>query len=158
MRASPSRLCRQVVPVGVHVLTEQGHFFHPLPRQPVHFADDLIQRAASLPAAAVGYNAVGAEVVAALHDGDEGAGGGVGWRYGVKAAFSLQPGWVCPRREEVVHLGEVSFQPVDIGVNQAAGDGDGQPRDFSSKLARRSDSALFIWQPMVQIWYWGMVV
>ena len=58
----------EVLPVGVHVLPEQGDVliarFHKLSR----LAQHVLRPAGALPSAHVGHDAVGAEVVAAVHD------------------------------------------------------------------------------------------
>ena len=59
----------QILAVGVDVLPQQGDLLEALRHQTAHLIDDLLRGAAALPAADVGHDAVGAEVVAAVHDG-----------------------------------------------------------------------------------------
>ena len=79
---------RILLPVGVDVLTDQGDLPHPRGRKFPHFGENFAARPADLPTAHMGDDAIGAEIVAALHDGDE-TGDGVAF-----AAFGkeLQPG------------------------------------------------------------------
>ena len=58
-------LSRQVAPVAVHVLAQQGHLAHALRGQPLDLRDQLAGRAADLAAACLGDDAVGAGAVAA---------------------------------------------------------------------------------------------
>ena len=60
--------------VGVDVLSEQRHFAHALRRQRLDLAEHLRERPADLLAPRVGYDAEGAVLAAALHDGDESRG------------------------------------------------------------------------------------
>ncbi len=59
--------------VGVDVLPQQGDFAVTVVEKRAHLGQDGLGVAAPLAAAGVGHHAVGAEVVAAAHDGDEGA-------------------------------------------------------------------------------------
>ena len=60
--------------VGVHVLAQQGDFFHALVGQAGNFHQHIIERAAHFLAARVGHHAVATVFGAAFHDGDKGAG------------------------------------------------------------------------------------
>ena len=60
---------RQVLSVGVHVLAQQGDLLEALRRQLADLLHDLLRGAAALPAPDIGDDAVGAEVVAPIHDG-----------------------------------------------------------------------------------------
>ena len=64
----------QILAVGVDVLPQQGDFPEALGHQLPHLVDDPLRVAAAFPATDVGHDAVGAEVVAAVHDGHPGAG------------------------------------------------------------------------------------
>ena len=61
-------LARQVVAIGVHVLTQQGYLSRPAFHQAFHLFDNLVHRSASLPPSPQPDDAVGAEVIAALND------------------------------------------------------------------------------------------
>ena len=64
----------KVFAVGVDVLAQQGDLLISLGSQLAHLADDLLRVAAALTAPDIGHDAVGAEVVAAVHDADPRAG------------------------------------------------------------------------------------
>ena len=55
--------------VGVHILTQQGDVLIALPRQLLHFLEDILRPPGPLPPPDIWHNAVGAEVVAPVHDG-----------------------------------------------------------------------------------------
>ena len=57
--------------VRVHVLAEENHLPHARGRELFNLLSDIAARSAYLPAAHVGNDAIAAEVVASLHDGDE---------------------------------------------------------------------------------------
>ncbi len=63
-----SRLRRQVVPVGVHVLAEERDLPEALRRDAPGLVDDVVERAAALRAATERHDAVGAGLVAAVDD------------------------------------------------------------------------------------------
>src|SRR6516164_1938438 len=65
------RLSGALQPVGVDVLAEEGNLLHPLCGELADLLDDLHTAAAHLAPPHVGNDAVGTEVVAPLHDGDE---------------------------------------------------------------------------------------
>ena len=58
--------------IGIHVLSQQHHFFHAVLHEPFDLGYDVLRSAAALPAAGVRHDAVCAEVVAAVHDVDKG--------------------------------------------------------------------------------------
>jgi hypothetical protein len=68
------RIGREVVPVGVHVLAEQGDLAIAERGDRSGLVDDLVERAASLGAAAERDDAVGAGLVAAVDDRQPGRG------------------------------------------------------------------------------------
>ena len=70
-RSARPGLVRKVMPIGVDRLTEQCHFTHAAGNNPLDLAHDVGDRAAPLFAAAIWNDAVGAEEVAAIDDGDE---------------------------------------------------------------------------------------
>src|SRR5439155_14180286 len=61
-------------PVGIDVLTEQGHLAHTLFRQGGDFRDDIVERTADLFSTRVGHHAKTAVFAAAFHDGYVGLG------------------------------------------------------------------------------------
>ena len=58
--------------IGVHVLSQEGYLPDALPGQRLDLTDDLRQGAALFPPPECRYDAVGAEVVAPLHDRHKG--------------------------------------------------------------------------------------
>ena len=80
--------------IGVHVLAQQGHFFHALVGQTGHFGQHIFKRAAEFLTARIGHHAVAAIFGAAFHDRDKGA----------------RPFY--PRRRQVVEL--FDFRKADI--------------------------------------------
>ena len=69
------KLCKaqfafNVKPVGVDVLPKQHDFLHAVRLQFARFLDDACRRAGAFPAAHIRNDAIRAEVVAAVHDGD----------------------------------------------------------------------------------------
>ena len=64
----------QILAIGVDVLPQQGDLLEAVGHQLPHLVDDPLRVAAAFPAADVGHDAVGAEVVAAVHDGHPRAG------------------------------------------------------------------------------------
>ena len=59
----------QILAVGIHVLPQQGDVLIALIHQLPGLSEDVLRQAGALPAPHIGHNAVGAEVVAAVHDG-----------------------------------------------------------------------------------------
>ena len=59
----------QVLPIGVHVLPQQGDVMIALLRQLAHLGQDVLRPAGALPSPNIGHDAVGTEVVAPIHDG-----------------------------------------------------------------------------------------
>ena len=57
--------------VGIHILPEQRDLTIALGLEVLHLTDDALQLTATLAATGVGHDAVGAEVIAPTHDGDE---------------------------------------------------------------------------------------
>ena len=62
----------QILAVGIHVLPQQGDVLVAVPDQLLHLPEDVLQLPGALPAPDVGDDAVGAEVVAPVHDGHPG--------------------------------------------------------------------------------------
>ena len=62
----------QVLAVGIHVLAQQGDVLVPFRHQLANLTQNDFRLSAALPTPGVGHNAVGAEVVAAIHDGHPG--------------------------------------------------------------------------------------
>ena len=62
----------QILTVGVHILTQQGNLLGASGNQLPALLQNILRLPAPLPAPDIGDNAVGAEVVAAVHDGDPG--------------------------------------------------------------------------------------
>ena len=62
----------QVLAIGVHVLAQEGDVFIALLYQAPHLVQDVLRCAGALPAPDIGHDAIGAEVVAAIHDGHPG--------------------------------------------------------------------------------------
>ena len=60
----------QPLAVGIHILSQQHDFLHAAYAQLLRFPEDIVHPAAALPPADIGHDAVGAEVVAAVHNGD----------------------------------------------------------------------------------------
>ena len=58
----------QVFPVGVHVLPEQGDVLIALPHELARLGEHRLRLAGTLAPADIGHDAVGAEIVAAVHD------------------------------------------------------------------------------------------
>ena len=67
-----ARLAKQVTPVGVDVLTQQRNLAHALTDQARHLVNDFLEGTALFAAANIRHDAVGAEVIAARHDGHPG--------------------------------------------------------------------------------------
>ena len=65
---------RPVVAVGIDVLTEQRHLFVSVRERLFKFGKDILTGAAALPAANERHDAVGAKIVAAVHDVDPSVG------------------------------------------------------------------------------------
>ncbi len=95
--------------VGVHVLSQQRNLFHAALSKAFHLTADFSQRPAPLPPTPVRDDAIGAEVITALDDGDKSA----RWRWqrgGVLDTFrSSRPGQVqklggFPRLKEKVNM------------------------------------------------------
>ncbi len=59
-----------VVAVAIHDLAQQRHLFDALSNQGTNFGRDFAHRPAALSPTPVGDDAEGADVVAAVHDGD----------------------------------------------------------------------------------------
>ena len=81
MRSPRSGWLGEVVAVGFDRLAEQRDLAHAVDGEVGDFADDFVHGAALLAAAAVGDDAVGAELVAAVdhrHEGGRAFGDGVG--------------------------------------------------------------------------------
>ena len=121
-------VARQVVAVRVHVLPQQCDLFHaPLGQQPC-LAHHVLYSAAHLSAAAIGDDAEGAELVAAVDDGD--IGGHVGPRrerahaaFGIDAhalAQQIEQGPVLLRAHEHVHVRKSPLQRVGLRPHHAA--------------------------------------
>ena len=68
---APVLVRRQVLAVRLHRLPQQRHLAHALRAQRGHLARDVVDRARALPPAAVGHDAVGAELIAAVDDRHE---------------------------------------------------------------------------------------
>ena len=86
----------QILAVGVDVLPQQGDLLEALGHKAAHLIDDPLRVAAALPAPDVGHDAVGTEVVAAVHDGHPRAGASLphhGHALGDGAVF-IRHGWV----------------------------------------------------------------
>ena len=62
----------QILAVAVHVLAQEGDVLIPLRHQLAHLVHDALRVPGALPAPDVGHDAVGTEVVAAVHDGHPG--------------------------------------------------------------------------------------
>ena len=62
----------QVLAVGVYVLAQQGNVLVPLLHQLPHLGENVLGLPGALPAPDIGHDAVGAEVIAAVHDGHPG--------------------------------------------------------------------------------------
>ena len=58
----------ELLAIGVYVLAEQGYFLHPARGKLAHFFEYHFGAAASLSSAYVRHDAVGTEVVAAVHN------------------------------------------------------------------------------------------
>ena len=63
------RALRKALAVAVHVLTQQGDVLIPRRHQRLRLGDHVCRTPAALPAPDIGHDAVGAEVVATVHDG-----------------------------------------------------------------------------------------
>ena len=63
---------RQTLAVAVHVLPQEHDLLHAAVAEFLRFPQDGLHIPAALPPAHIGHDAVGAEVVAAIHDGDVG--------------------------------------------------------------------------------------
>ena len=63
-----------LAPVGVHVLAQQGDFFHPLVGQAGDLHQHLLERTTEFLATGVGHYAIAAIFAAPFHDRDEGRG------------------------------------------------------------------------------------
>ena len=61
-----------VLAVGVHILPKQGNLPEALGCRFLYLFHDILRQAAPLPAPYIRYDAVGAEIVAAVHDGNPG--------------------------------------------------------------------------------------
>ena len=62
----------QILAIGIHILPQQGDVLDTAGDQLTALLQNVLGLAAALPAPDVGDNAVGAEVVAAIHDGNPG--------------------------------------------------------------------------------------
>ena len=62
----------QVPAVGIDILAQQHDLLHAVPDQPAAFVQDLFFAPAPLPSPDIGHDAVGAELIAAVHDIDAG--------------------------------------------------------------------------------------
>jgi len=60
--------------IGVNVLTQQDDLFGTAKDKLFNLADDILHGTAPLPPSSIRHDAVGTEVIAALNDGDKGAG------------------------------------------------------------------------------------
>ena len=63
---------RQILPVGVHILSQQGDVLCPVGNEHFRFGENILHPAAPLSTSDIGDDAVGAEIVAAVHDGQPG--------------------------------------------------------------------------------------
>ena len=72
MRSAKSTPQSQVLAVGVHVLAQEGDVLIARRNELPCLPDHVLGLAGALPAPDVGHDAVGAEVVAAVHDGEPG--------------------------------------------------------------------------------------
>ena len=115
-RAASVEFREFVASVEIDDLSEQGDFFAAAFDQFAHFADDAADAAAAFGAAGVGHDAEGAAHVAALHDGDKGA----GRDGGVVADGFLRTGFlrgVDHGKTEVVHRGVMGHFAAQDGVH-----------------------------------------
>ena len=62
----------RAVAVAVHVLAQQHDFLYAGLPELLRFPEDILHAAGALPAPHIGHDAVGTEIVAAVHDGDVG--------------------------------------------------------------------------------------
>ena len=63
---------RQILAVGVHILTQQGNFLGTVFNETPALGQNVLKFPAPLPTPDIGYDAVGAEIVAAVHNGHPG--------------------------------------------------------------------------------------
>ena len=61
----------EILAVCIHVLSKQGDFLAARRLERLHFRNDIIQHAGTLPAARIRHDTVCAELVAAVHDIDK---------------------------------------------------------------------------------------
>ena len=71
------RLFFQTFAIAVYVLAQQGDFFIALLYQRFELCQNIRRGAAALAPAHIGHNAVGAEIIAPVHDGQPGAEAGI---------------------------------------------------------------------------------
>ena len=71
------RLFFQTFAIAVYVLAQQGDFFIALFHQGFELCQNIRRGAAALAPAHIGHNAVGAEIIAPVHDGQPGAEAGI---------------------------------------------------------------------------------
>ena len=136
--------------VGVDILAQEGDILVALPHQALHLPENVLRPAAPFPAPDIGDDAVGAEVVAAIHHrhpslGPAGAPGGQPLHDGIRllplcldAPLPLAEGLVDALRQagpsvgpgHDIHMGVASFEPVRhaLLLGHAAHQGDEQPR------------------------------
>ena len=62
------RFPAEIAAVGVYVLSQQGYVLVAVGYELPRLGHDILRTAGALPAADVGYDAVGAEIIAAVHD------------------------------------------------------------------------------------------
>ena len=105
----------QVLPIGVHVLAQEIDLFETLCDQFPGFPDHVLRLPAPLPAPDIGDDAVGAEIVAAVHDGEPGPHpGGMEYR---KPLITLPvdiPGLVDPAPVGGIELLQQLREPPDL--------------------------------------------
>ncbi len=130
------RRSRQVAAEGFDGLTEQGHLANAAVDEMLHLVANVVDCPAALAAAAVGDDAVGAELVAAVDDRHKGGGAvGVGvdgvpeGRRGAsfrQAIDAKRGGDIVEglRGREGVDVGEAALEAVEAGANHAAGEDD----------------------------------
>ncbi len=141
-------------PVGVDVLSEQGHLAYALGGQPGNLGEHVVEGAAHLLAASVGHHAEGAVLAAALHHRDEGARPlGARRRQGVEF-FDLGEGDVDHRRapgtggldqlrqpvqglrpEHHVHVRRTTAQRLALLAGHATADANDQSRAGMLEMA-----------------------
>ncbi len=67
-----ARLPKQIAAIRVNVLAQQRDLAHALAHQTGHLVDNLLEGAALFAAAHIRHDAIGAEIIAARHDGHPG--------------------------------------------------------------------------------------